>query len=274
LALLTEIQALRTNIKPHSRWARDYLELGDMDAVEAASAHLERQIATSGIASERYYPAVLRSTLAALRGELDIAEATAGDAAEVGRAASRGPLAVAGVWAAQIFAVRLFDGRLAELRDLVDASADATPTRPIWRAAAAFMHLELDDRDRATAHYRQARANGFAHLPDSVDRPLTLALLSWVAADLGSLGDARELRRQLRPYRDLLIVLGTAAASVCAGPASYPLGMLEARLGNHDAANTLLASAEQCAVRIGAVPWRDRIRREQQRMQPRQRVTA
>jgi DNA-binding SARP family transcriptional activator len=274
IALLNEIQALRTRLKPHSRWARDYLELGDMDAVEASSARHERLIATEAIASERYYPAVLRSTLAALRGEFDVAEATAGEAAEVGRAASRGPLAVAGVWAAQIFAVRLFDGRLAELGDLVDASADATPTRPIWRAAAAFIQLELGDRERAALHYRQVRAHGLSRLPDTVDRPVTLGLLAWVAADVGSLADARELRRQLRPYRDFLLVLGTAAASACAGPASYPLAMLEARLGNHDAASALLAEAEQCTVRIGAVPWRDRIRREKQRMQSAEPVTA
>ena len=61
------------------------------------------------------------------------------------------------MWAAQIFAVRLFDGRLAELRDLVDASADATPSRPIWRAAAAFMHLELQDPEQAEMHFRHLR---------------------------------------------------------------------------------------------------------------------
>src|SRR5207237_1186072 len=158
--------------------------------------------------------------------------------------AARGPEGVAGVWAAQIFAVRLFDGRLGELGDLVDAAADATPSRPIWRAAAAFMHLELQEIDRAEMHLTLLRRAGLSQLPHTVDRPLTLAMLSWVAAEIGSVADARELRRQFRPYGDLLVVLGTAAPSVCAGPAAYPLAMLEARLGRTDAATRLLAKAE------------------------------
>jgi DNA-binding SARP family transcriptional activator len=260
LALVTQIQALRTVARPQHRWLRDYLELGDMHAVEAAAAHLDRQIATSGIASDRYYPAVWRATEAALRRDLEFAEAAANEALEVGRAAARGPEGVAAVWAAQIFAVRLFDGRLAELRDLVDSSADANPARPIWRAAAAFMHLELHDPEQAELHLGIIRRAGFSHLPHTVDLPLTLAMLSWVAAEVGSVADARELRTLLRPYRESLIVLGTAAPSVCAGPAAYPLGMLEARLGQHDAAGALLSQAELQATQIGAYRWRDRIR--------------
>jgi DNA-binding SARP family transcriptional activator len=260
LALLTELQTLQTRVRPDARWPRDYLELGDLQAVEASAAHLERQLATSAIASDRYYPAVLRSALAALRGDLEAAEAAADEAVEVGRAGARGPAAVAGVWAAQIFAVRLFDGRLGELSEIVDATADATPGRPIWRAAAAFMHLELDERARAEVHFRCLRRAGFSTLPDTLDRPLTLAMLAWVGAEIGSLADARELRRLLRPYQHLLIVQGAAAPAVCAGPFTYPLGMLEARLGRDEAACALLERAELVTTEIGAWRWRDRIR--------------
>jgi tetratricopeptide (TPR) repeat protein len=266
LAVLTEMQTLQTRVRPDARWARDYLELGDLHAVEASTAHLERQLATSAIASDRYYPVVLRSTLAALRGELGAAEDAANEALEVGRAGARGPVAIAGVWAAQIFAVRLFDGRLAELADTVDTAAASTPQRPIWRAAAAFMHLELGAHDRAAAHLRYLRRAGLSSLPDTLDRPLGLALLAWVAAEVGSLADARELRRQLRPYRELLIVQGAAAPAVCAGPCSYPLGMLEARLGRDDVAVELLEHAEAVTTEIGAWRWGDRIRADRARL--------
>ena len=191
--LLTRMQQLRTNARPDPRWMRDYVELGDIAAVEAAAAHFDQQLERAGIASDRYYPAVLRSTLAAMRGDLAYAEAAADAAAEVGRANSRGPDAVTAVWAAQIFAVRLFDGRLAELRDAVDESPRGAPERPVWRGAAAFLHLELGDRDRAGAHLEVLRAAGFARLPDSLDRPMTLALLAWVVAEIGTRSDAREL---------------------------------------------------------------------------------
>jgi hypothetical protein len=268
LDLLTEIQGLRTTMRPDPRWFRDYLELGDLTAADAAVSHLERQIAASGVASDRYYPAVWASTRAALRGELETAEAAANVAAEVGRLGARGPTAVAGVWAAQIFAVRLFDGRLAELRELVDASADANPNRPVWRAAAAFMHLELGEADIAAAQLRILRRRGWSQLPDSLDRPMTLALLAWVAAEVGTLADARALRRELRPYCEFFVVLGAAAPSVCAGPVAFPLGLLEARLGRTDAAITLLDAAEARADRVGAQPWRDRIRGARARLSP------
>jgi hypothetical protein len=260
LELLDEAQRLRSSSRPDPRWARDYLELGDLTAFVAAAAHFERRIASAGIASDRYYPAVWRATVASLRGDLANAEALAAEAAEVGRAAARGPVAVTGVWAAQLFSIRLFDGRLAELRDLVDASADANPGRPVWRAAAAFMHLELGDAEAADRQFDHVRAIGFDRLPETLDRPLMLALLAWTAAEIGTASDARELRRLLRPYRDLLIVQGASAPSVCAGPATYPLGMLEARLGRIDAAVALLTDAEQQADQIGARRWRDRIR--------------
>jgi tetratricopeptide (TPR) repeat protein len=274
LALVAEIQALRTVARPQHRWLRDYLEIGDIDAVEAAAAHLERQIATSGIASDRYYPAVWRATEAALRRDLEVAEAAANEALEVGRSAARGPDGVAAVWAAQIFAVRLFDGRLAELRELVDTTADAARSRPIWRAAAAFMHLELQEPEQAEMHLRRLRRVGFSNLPQTVDLPLTLAMLSWVAAEIGSKADARTLKAQIRPYRESLVVLGTAAPSVCAGPMTYPLGMLEARLGNSDAALGLLLQAEQKATQIGATRWQHRIRRSRKRVEASERVTS
>jgi DNA-binding SARP family transcriptional activator len=266
LELLTEIQTLRTGARPDSRWARDYFELGDMNAFEAAAAHFDRQISTSSIASDRYYPAVWRATCHALRGELDVAETAANDAVEIGRAAARGPAAVAGVWAAQIFSVRLFDGRLAELRDFVDASAEASPSRPIWRAAAAFMHLELGNRAQAELHFHRLRAVGLARLPETLDRPMALALLSWVAAEIGSVADARELRRQLRPYQDFLIVVGAAGPYACAGPAAYPLALLEARLGRTDAAKVLLEQADAQAAQVGARLWLTRIRDAQRRL--------
>src|SRR4029077_5712399 len=101
----------------------------------------------------------------------------ANDAVEVGRSAARGPEGIGAVWAAQIFAVRLFDGRLAELCELVDTTADSAPARPFWGAAAAFMHLELQDPERAEMHFRCLRREGFSKLPQTTDQPLTLAML-------------------------------------------------------------------------------------------------
>jgi hypothetical protein len=55
---------------------------------------------------------------------------------------------------------------------------------------------------------------------------------------------------------------------------TYPLGMLEARLGNSDAALGLLLQAEQKATQIGATRWQHRIRRSRKRVEASERVTS
>ncbi|MGO9877407.1 MAG: AAA family ATPase [Acidimicrobiia bacterium] len=265
LALLHDMQTLQTG-RPDPRWQRDYLELGDLTAADHAAKIFERRAETSGFATDRYYPAVWRATRATIRGDFDQAEELANEAALIGRASARGPDAVAGVWAAQLFAVRLFDGRLDELRDIVDQTAELNVSRPIWNAAAAFMHLELDETSAARSHLEQVRSRGFNHLPDTLDLPLTLALSAWVAARVGTLDDCRRIYRRLRPYSDLCIVQGGPAPSVFAGPATYPLAMLAARLGREEEAHELLDQAITSAGRIHATVWLERMAQDRARL--------
>ena len=82
------------------------------------------------------------------------------------------------------------------------------------------------------------------------------------------------MEAQIRPYRESMVVLGTAAPSVCAGPMTYPLAMLEARLGHTDAALGLLAQAERKTQQIGANRWRDRIRRSREHVEQSARVAS
>jgi len=258
LAIVAEIQSLGTR-RPDPRWTRNYLELGDIAAADAADSRFERRRATGGIASDRYYAAVWRATRALLVGELPLAEAASADAARIGRESARGHAGVGGVEAAQIFCLRMFDGRLAELAPMVDALADSNPQRPVWRAAAAFVALEIGDRRRAEAQYRALRSAGFDRLPDTVDLPATLALLSWVAADIAGLADTRLLLRRLRPYAGLFLCVGASAAALCLGPASYPLAVLEARLGRLERAALWFEQARHEAERAGARPWMARL---------------
>jgi len=258
LALLHHMQTLQTG-RPDPRWQRDYLELGDLTAADNAAKIFERRAETSGYATDRYYPAVWRATRATIRGDLDAAEDLTNEAAHIGRASARGPDAVAGVWGAQLFAVRLFDGRLHELRDVVDHTAELNVARPIWNAAAAFMHLELDETSAARHYLDKIRSDGFNHLPDTLDLPLTLALCAWVAARVGTLDDCRRIHRRLQPYSELCIVQGGPAPSVFAGPATYPLAVLADRLGRREEAYELLDQAITSAGRLNAAVWLERM---------------
>lgn len=261
IELLHELQSLRATVRPDPRWARDHLELGDIEAFDDATARFEYLLERASVASDHYYPAVWRAARAIVAGDLDRAEELAARAAAVGRDAGRGPTAVAGVQAAQTFAIALFRETLAGHADVVDALATSSPDRPAWRAAAAFLHAETGDLAGAIDHYTELRVAGFASLPSTVDLPVTLALLAWVCAEVGDTDDARELTRLLLPYSDLALVIGATAPAVCAGPAAYPLAVLHRRLGDHAAAELWFDRAEAMARRMCSPPWLDRIRR-------------
>lgn len=265
IELLHELQSLGATARPDPRWARDHLELGDIEAFDDATARFQRLLERASVASDRYYPAVWGATRAILAGDLDRAEELALRAAEVGREAGRGPAAVGGVHAAQTFAISLFRGTLAGLAPAVEALASSSPGRPVWRAAAAFLHIETGDLTSARDHYAVLRDAGFASLPSTVDLPVTLALLAWVCGEIGAGADARELAGLLLPYADLALVIGATAPAVCAGPAAYPLAALHRRLGDDAAAERRFDRAEAMARRMGSPAWLDRIRRDRTR---------
>jgi hypothetical protein len=167
---------------------------------------------------------------------------------------SRGHTAVEAVQGGQVFAIRFFQGRLGELTELLVALATAAPERPIWRAAAALCHLQAGDADGAREHLERVRGDGWDRLPWNIDRPLTLAMAAWVAAEVGTDADAAALLELLVPYEELLIVNG-AAPSIVAGPATYPLACLASRLGDHERADRWFTDAEGLEERWSAPPW-------------------
>lgn len=254
LALLDEIAALNDHDRPTARPLRDYFELGDLGASDASISAFERRIERGGIASDRYYPALWRATRAAFRGRFDEAEAAAEEALVVGRSSGRGPTAVTAVHGVQVFVLALFRGSLDALVPAIETVADANPERPVWRAAAAFSHLELGAARAASRHLDVLGAPGFARLPATSDLPLALALCAWTAAEVGSTEDCRELLDLLLPYEDLLVVVGTTPAA-CAGPATHPLAAVAARLGDRTSAERWFQAAERTDRRLGATPW-------------------
>jgi tetratricopeptide (TPR) repeat protein len=253
LAVAAELAELQPSGRPDTRPMRNYLELGDAGALRAAVTEFAARL-PRGVASDRYVVEVWRAAEAALEGRLADAEALAERAVEVGRVSSRGHTAVEAVQGGQVFAIRFFQGRLGELTELLVALATAAPERPIWRAAAALCHLQAGDADGAREHLERVRGDGWDRLPWNIDRPLTLAMAAWVAAEVGTDADAAALLELLVPYEELLIVNG-AAPSIVAGPATYPLACLASRLGDHERADRWFTDAEGLEERWSAPPW-------------------
>ena len=166
---------------------RNYLELADVGALRAAVSEFDRRL-PRGIASDRYVLEVWRAAEAALEGRLADAEVLAQRAVEVGYVSSRGRAAVEAVQGGQVFAVRFFEGRLGELTELLDALATAAPERPIWRAAAPCAASRPATAPVPSSASAGCGAPASSSSPWSIDRPLTLAMLGWVGAEVGSTG--------------------------------------------------------------------------------------
>ena len=254
LAIAGELSELQPSGRPDARMIRNYLELGDVGALRSAVTEFDQRL-PRGVASDRYVLEVWRAAEAALEGRLDDAEALAERAVEVGYVSSRGRAAVEAVQGGQVFTVRFFQGRLGELAEVLDALATAAPERPIWRAAAALCCLQGGDPGGASDHFDRVRKQGFDQLGRSLDRPLLLAMLAWVGAEVGSPADVEALLELLEPYEELMIVNG-AAPSIIGGPATYPLAVLAARLDDTDRADGWFTAAEATAERWSARPWK------------------
>jgi DNA-binding SARP family transcriptional activator len=254
--------AARENALRWKVW--DHLEAGDLAAAEAAVARVAEDAERRGIDSSRWYPKVWAATRALLRGPLDRVESLAAEALEVGRR-SRGPDAVFAVYSAQLFALRLLQGRLGELEEVMAAYADASPNRPVWRAALAFAQADAGRLAEAGATFEQLAERGFDALPQTVDLPPALTLLGWTCGRLGDAARAADLYERTLPYADLLVVVGVTPA-VCAGSFHHPLGTLAAAAGDVEAADAHLAAAVACDDRLCATPWAARARLDRARL--------
>jgi tetratricopeptide (TPR) repeat protein len=205
---------------------------------------------------------VWAATRALLCGPLDRVEDLAAAALEVGQR-TRGPDAVLAVYSAQLFGLRLLQRRLDELEPAMEVYADASPNRPVWRAALAFALADDGRLDEAGEAYERVVGGGLDALPATVDLPPTLTLLAWTCARLRDAARAAELYERTLPWADLYVVVGVTPA-VCAGSFHHPLGVLAATAGHRDRAETHLRAAVACDERIGAGPWaalaRDRSR--------------
>jgi tetratricopeptide (TPR) repeat protein len=231
----------------------DHLEVGDLGAAEAAVARVAEDGERRGIASSRWYPMVWAATRALLQGPLDRVEVLAAEALEVGQRV-RGPDAVVAVYSAQLFGLRLLQARLDELEPAIRAYADASPNRPVWRAALAFAQADAGRMDEARPTFEAVAGPGFDALPRTVDLPATLTLLGWTCGRLGDADRAADLYRRTLPYADLLVVVGVTPA-VCAGSFHHPLGVLAAAAGDLAGAEDHLRAAVACDEQVGAAPW-------------------
>jgi len=198
---------------------------------------------------------VNRSTGLTFAGQLGAAERLVEEAGATAEASGQpdGRLWLALQW----FGLRLEQGRLGELLDLLLEVVDRWPRVPVLRAVLARTYCEVGRPAEARRLLAELAEDGFRHPVDNVYlRGLTDCAA--VSAALVERTAARELAEILSPYADQVV----ATTPAISGSVEYYLGLLAAALDDLDAALAHFAAAEAVHARVGAPLWVARTRLE------------
>jgi len=189
---------------------------------------------------------VVQASLALLEGRFADAEALVESALRFGGGSM--PWDAVIFSRVQRFALRLEDGRLAELEPAIRRSVAEFPTRPLFGCLLARLLTELGDEDGARSVFEELAAGRFAVIPVNNDLLLSLGHLAEVARFLRDAGSGAVLHGLLLPYRGLVV----DTLEVSTGAVDRYLGLAALTAGDLDTAELHLRDALDLNVRIGA----------------------
>jgi DNA-binding CsgD family transcriptional regulator len=232
------------------------LELGRVQGAAQTLREQERVAARIGDGTATWLCECAASVHAALRGQLDEAEARAQHAAELAQRSAQ-PDALP-FYVSQIASIRWQQGRLPELAPLLSDALDQYPGLPGFRSLVCLAHALGGDHAFAREVLVVDTATGFAELPRD---PIWIAgavTYAHAVAELGDRDAAASLQALLEPYRGQL---ATTTISVW-GLVEHALGRLELLLGDAVAGRGSLERAIADYERIAAPLWRAQAERD------------
>src|SRR5262249_52306028 len=237
------------------------IELGDL-----ATAHEDLDTMTA-LATDLRQPAqtwlvgAYQAVLALLEGRFEEAEQLIEETRSLGERVVGWNAAV--THGLQLYVLRLAQGRVHEVEELVRRAARDYSTFPIWRCVLANMTAELGSASSARSELEALSVDGFGGLPFDEEWDASLCLLAETAARLGERGHAEALYELLLPYADRVAY---CYAEISVGPISRSLGILAATTERWDDAERHFKDSLQLNERIGARPWLARTRDDYGRM--------
>jgi tetratricopeptide (TPR) repeat protein len=234
-------------------------ECGDRAGLDHAIAVYEQKAGASRHPIARWGMARFRTGLALLEGRFGEAENLAEESLRLGnRVLTHSPFLE---YAQQIFTLRGWQGRLAEVGPVLEAGVEKTQVIPAWRCALAD-YYKLCGRDlEAQREFEALAANDFEDLPRDGVWIMSLMMLASLCSRLGDQRRADMIYRLLSPYPGVLAV-GRPLVVVVA-PVDLRLGTLASLLERFEEAEAHFANALAIAERMRALPWQAEIRYEQ-----------
>ncbi len=240
----------------------DFLEIGDIQAVDVAIALCERLAEELRQPGYVWWTEIFRAMRALVDGRFAAAEELIHRAFATGQRAQNENATQ--VFATQMFVLRREQGRLAELEPAFKAMVEQYPDIPSWRCGLAMLYAQLGRLEEARQEFERVAVNDFGELPRDLFWLIGMWLLADVCCALGDGARARVLYDLLAPYAGRVMVTGRAV--VCAGSAAHSLAILAALVGNHDDAERHFEHALAMNLRLGARPFAAYTRAEYARM--------
>jgi hypothetical protein len=230
----------------------DLFLAGDRHA-EQSHQELRERAEAAGCEAIAFVADVVAATCLARRGRLADAEATA--SAALARGTAAGDPDAPAYFGAMLSALRWWQGRAAEVIELVravSASPRLGPNDHVYVAADALLSATLGDVDAAEEALARLTGIGLGALPDSSSWLATQFLVGEAAFLLGDAAVAAEVRSLVEPFADLPVL--PSLAVVCLGSARRTLGLAAATAGDLDAAVVHLEAAVREDRRLGSRP--------------------
>ena len=196
------------------------------------------------------------AAFAQMEGRLDEAERLAAESAVM-----RGRMETAdadSVFAAQLFMIRIAQGRLHELVEAVEHFTAEYPDLAAWRAGLPLVYAASGREEDARRELEQMVAE-LDRVPTDFFWLTTVAVLAEASGKMRHAQSAEVLYEALAPYEDCVVQVGYAGSF---GPVSRLLGLLAAARGDLDSAVTHLESARAMAEATGLRLWETQARSE------------
>jgi tetratricopeptide (TPR) repeat protein len=240
------------------------LERGDL---ATADRHFEAQHRLATTLRQpilRWYDLVMRAKRELVAGSLPDAEKLALEGFEAGQEAGQ-PDAFQ-LFAAQLFVIRMHQGRLGELADAMqNAPRRSGRSRTVPLLVQAFMatiYCEIGRENDAQAPYERLMSGGLDDIPYDFSWLPVVALASAACARLGDRARAERLLEVLAPYRGSYVDGGSSWL----GSAERYAGLLHASLERWDEASACFEAAIDAHAVVGAQAWLARTELDYARM--------
>ena len=225
------------------------LELDDLPAADMAIAALDRIATDVRDPRARSYVPLHRARRALMEGRPEDAGRLIDEGVQLAWSLHDSTVPI--LAGAQLFALRRYQGRLAELENTVRQFADQLPGMPAWRCGLAILYLDHGREAEARREYERLADKGFAVLPRDNVWTVAIALLSELCVELDDREHAPLLEELLLPLAERNVV---SPEGFFAGPVSRYLALLAITRRDWAVAAERLAQARAAAERLHLPP--------------------